>query len=196
MKKTFGLFLCALCTLMLIVSLVVDANADSFTVKALQNSSSGGSGFDTLLDFSLGDMFTVNVNPNDLWNAGALPRWSNANGLIANLYATGSDESGQLAGTLIGTNFGIWTQDGFSAPYGSLVGKIGTTYLLLGTSFSGPAPATGRLILYYWDSYNSDNTNQLDYVNVKINGVPEPGTILLLGFGLVGLAGVRRIFKK
>jgi PEP-CTERM motif len=180
---------------LLLVMAPVNANADSFAVYAYGNSSSGGTGVDTGLVLSAGEMFTVSVDPNDLWNAGPLPRWSNANGLVGDLYATGSDESGQIAGTLIGQNFGLWSQYGLSAPYGTLVGELSGTYFVLGTSFSGPAPASGTLKLYYWDSNNYDNTDLLASVNVNINAIPEPATMLLLGLGLLGVAGIRRKVK-
>lgn len=142
-----------------------------------------------------GQGFTVSASPADLWNAGPLPRWSNADGLIADLYATGSDDSGELAGTLIGQNFGVHSVGLFSAPYGALVGEIAGNYILLGTSYSGLSPATGILNLLYWDSNNGDNTEQLIGVNVTV--VPEPatmiaGALLLVPFG----ASTIRILRK
>ena len=181
---------------LLLVMAPVSANADLFSVYALANSSSGGAGLDTGIFLSAGEMLTVSVDPNDLWNAGALPRWSNADGLVGGLIATGSDESGQAAGTLIGQNFGLLTQNSLSAPYGTLVGELSGTYFVLGTSFSGPAPASGTLKLYYWDSNNSDNTGSLvASVNVNVSRVPEPATMLLFGLGLLGVAGIRRKVK-
>ena len=192
-----------LCSIVGVVSIVllfvmapVNVFADSFSVYAKDNSSNGGEGLHTGLSFSAGDLFTVSVDPNDLWNAGDLPRWSNADGLVGNLYATGTDESLQPAGTLIGQNFGLLDQNGLSAPYGALVGEIEDNYFLLGTNFVGAAPASGELELYYWDSNSYDNTESLAAVNVTVNAAPEPTTLLLLGLGLIGLAGGRRKFRK
>ena len=165
--------------------------AQIFTVNAQGNSSSGGTGVSTGLSFNVGDLFSAKAALTDLWSAGALPRWSNANGLTSNLFATGTDESGDLAGTQIGESFGSWQQDGFTAPYGALVGKIGNTYQLLGASFNGPAWDTGTLQLFYWDSNSGDNRNSVD---VAIAAVPEPATwaLMVFGFALAGFAMRRR----
>ncbi len=168
------------------------AHASSYVVDALANSSSGGTGVGSL-NLTAGETFTVSVNPGDLWNAGPLPRWSNADGLTHDLFATGSDDSGQAAGTLIGQDFGLWTADGFSAPYGALVGEIGGVFHLLGTSFNGPAWGTGTLYLFYWDSNNYDNTQ---FITAQLSAVPEPLTWLMMVSGVAligaGLRGSRR----
>jgi hypothetical protein len=157
--------------------------ARAVTVDALANSSSDGSGEATGVVLTAGQAFTVTVALNDLWSAGALPRWSNANGLIVPLVATGSDESGEAAGTVIGSIFPLWTQNGLTAPYGSLVGQIGSgAFFLIGTSFSGLANASGELSLYYWDSNNSDNTGS---ISATIDAAAVPGPIV--GAGLPGL---------
>lgn len=180
------------------IALATQVQAISIDVSAQNNSSSGGIGANTGISLNTGDWFCISVDPNDLWNAGPLPRWSNANGLVGNLYATGSDESLQPAGTLIGQNFNLWTQDNLSAPYGALVGQIGNgAFFLVGTYFSGQAANSGNLLLYYWDSNSYDNTEKVTITaNVDCNRVPEGGwTAALLGLGMLGLGSFRRPVK-
>ena len=103
MKK---LFIAAFMTVAALSAQAVAPSTTSgtFDVKARENSSSGGSGLDTIF-VTAGQTFSVIAGTTDLWSAGALPRWSNANGLTGNLFATGSDESGATAGTQIGQIF-------------------------------------------------------------------------------------------
>jgi hypothetical protein len=159
-------------------------------VFARANSSTGGTGLDTGVSLSSGQSFTVSAAPTDLWSAGALPRWSNADGLTTPLAATGSDESGESAGTTIGEPFPLHTQNGLTAPFGSLVGEVNDVFFLIGTSFSGTAPGTGTdiLTLYYWDSNFADNAGSI----AATIDVPEPGAVLLVALGLFGIAATHR----
>ena len=132
--------------------------ATTYTVDALTNATSGGTGVSASV--VSGQSFTVSVNPLDLWSAGALPRWSNANGITgSDLTATGAadtngDNPSVPAGTVIGSNiFGDWTQNGLTAPFGSLVGQFGSgSFFKIGTSYTGIA-TDSILKLFYFDSY-------------------------------------------
>lgn len=165
------------------------ASAASYVVRAFENSSSGGTAVASL-SFTSGQSFSVSVAAEDLWSAGALPRWSDADGLTGPRFATGTDESGEAAGTQIGADFGLHIQNGLSAPFGTLVGEIAGDFRVLGTSFNGTAWASGTLNLYYWDSNFGDNTQ---FVTAEVTAIPEPAAwaMMIGGFGLVGF-GMRR----
>jgi PEP-CTERM motif len=178
------------------LTLAGSAHATVYTVDALLDSSNSGAGTGlATIALTNGEAFTSDAALDDLWSAGALPRWSNAAGLTGDTYATGTDESGEASGTQIGMNFGLLNIGGFSAPYGALVGQIGTgagSYRLLGTHFAGPAWATGTLNLFYWDTYTGDNSHSVA-VNLQ-TGVPEPAawSLMIVGFGAAGAMLRRR----
>lgn len=134
-------------------------------------------------------MLSIWANASDLWSSGNLPRWSNANGQVVDLYSNGADESLQSSGTLIGEVTASTTIDGFTAPIGSLVGEIGGVYQLIGTGYAGAAWGTGELTLYYWDIYAADNADSISVAAA----VPEPATwaLMMAGFGILGF-GLRR----
>ncbi len=190
--------LLSLCVVMLFATPAI-SQAATYNVDALANSTTGGTG--VAVSFTVGDAFTVSVNPLDLWNAGAPPRWSNANGLTgADLLATGGpDTNGDIpsgaAGTVIGSNiFGTHSQGGLDAPFGSLVGSWngGTSLFFIGTNYAGVA-ASSTLNLYYFDSNNGDNTGSI-LADVNVTAVPEPETyaMMLAGLGLIGFSTRRR----
>src|SRR5690349_645306 len=55
--------------------------ASVFTVKAMENSVSGGVGLNTGISVQPGQLLTVSVDPRDTWSAGPADRTGNANGL-------------------------------------------------------------------------------------------------------------------
>jgi hypothetical protein len=175
----------------LISSAVLYANpaeAAVFVVDSAANSSSGGTGLSTFA-VAAGQKIRVSSSTDDLWSLGALPRFSDGDGLVGNRFATALDDSGQTVGTLIGQSFGLHSQNGLNAAYGALVGEIGGVYRVLGANGVTAAWGTGTLSLYNWDSNSGDNEGSISF---DISIVPEPATwaLLVLGFGLVG-AGLR-----
>jgi PEP-CTERM motif len=163
------------------------ASAATIIVDAQANSSSGGVAAASGLTLAIGQGFRIFSSTDDLWSAGALPRFSDANGLTGDRFATATDDSGQPVGTQIGQSFGLWTQNSFSAPFGSLVGRYADgTYQLIGANFAGTATGNGALELFYWDSNNGDNRGDISFT--ALASIPEPATwaMMILGFGLAG----------
>ena len=156
-----------------------------FDVFALENSANiagviTGTGLNTGISLNAGDVIQVSAAGDDCWSAGADPRVSNADGL-----------TGAVTPCAPGADWGLLSLGSFSAPYGSLVGRIGSDLYLLGTSFVGPVLNGGVLELFYWDTFTGDNSGSVA-VSVDVVPVPEPGTALLVLLGLAGLGVASR----
>lgn len=191
MKKLVGLIA------ILALSMPVQSMAAAVTVDAKLNSTTGGTGVSVAV--VSGQPFSALVNVNDLWSAGALPRWSDATGINGpDLFATGladsnGDNPGVSAGTIIGSDvYGDWSQGGLTAPFGSLVGSFdnGASFFYVGVAYAGIALGN-TLNLYYFDSNFGDNTGS---ITATVTAVPEPETytMLLVGLGVMTFVARRR----
>jgi len=175
----FSMFKMILTASALGLGLMAASSASAVTVEvdAFANSSGGGVGYDTGIVLTLGEAYTVTADVLDTWSLGAndpgCTRESNADGLTA--------------------CFGNYSQGGLSAPYGTLVGQIGTgDFFVIGSDFSGLATADGTLSLYLFDSNQGDNSGSILATITAPAVVPLPAAGLLLLGGLAGLGALRR----
>lgn len=124
-------------------------------VEALAHASAGGQGKATGVELTPGDVLTVRADAADTWSVGTdqpYSRESNAEGLRE--------------------HYGPLASGGLSAPFGSLVGRLGAgPFFLVGTSYRGKVEEGGELFLYCWDDHSEDNSGS---ISVAI-GVGPPG---------------------
>jgi hypothetical protein len=157
----------------LALPLAAPALAATVHVDAATHSSNLGTGLATGILVNPGDTLSIHADPRDTWSLGAetpCTRISDANGLT--------------------DCYGSYTQGGFTALYGTLVGRIGTgAFFVVGTMFEETVTETGYLFLYAWDSDDGDNSGS---IQVTISAVPLPAGGLMLAGALGGLILLRR----
>lgn len=131
---------------------------------------------------------SLNAAP-DLTNRVAIAGFRFASATPGQAVATGLNGGNELSWTAGEFNsfFDVWFGD--SETTMSKIGTVDAATLSMGMDYEGLAPGT-----YFWrvDSGNLDITTAGLIQSFTIQAVPEPGSLLALGTGLIGLVAVIR----
>ena len=131
-----------------------------------------------------------------------------ASGLYAAPFGVSApDATSYLTPTAVNNYFGLWW--GSVDSYNTITFYNGATEVASFTGLSITNPANGdqvapstNLYVNFLDlpNFNTFMITSTQYAfevdNIAVGKVPEPATMLLFGLGLLGLAGLRRKFKK
>ena len=153
----------------------------TYETNAFTNSTGGGTPADPLgglpLVLTIGDQFTINTDPTQMWTAANTPGDPNMEILTTNANGT-TDTSWSL---------GLPGLD--SVTVGALVGNINGVYEFIGAGTNTfTAWGSGNLTLQFADVNYGDNSGTI----TSTVTVPEPSSVALAGLGLLAIFALRR----
>jgi hypothetical protein len=152
------------------------------------SATSGKGGALGTLSFSTGTLATGSVSGGGTFNAGGSFTITGQGKWLAGLPGAPKGKVTLFSGSFTGPV--IWTLDSKVGPKSTftLTGTIAGT-LYNGTSVSG---TTSQTVYIYNNAQLIAGIGHISIGNTTLSTVPEPGTLGLLGTGLVGIAGIFR----
>lgn len=122
------------------------------------------------------------LNPGDLLEISASGIWSNAPPSYNLIFGPNGNPNENILPGYPGVGY----------PVAALLGKIGNSnYFFVGSSYSDYVSQSGNLYLGFNDTDYGNNWGTVN-ADVRISPIPEPSSLILLGFSLLGVGIIRR----